>query len=116
MEQLCNINTWQKSQILCLLRKLLTQFLTRTCNTNGSSHEKGVVGVVVVVGVFPSERPSAPPLTIPAIIMSWSASSCFLFSSFSASSSCLSMPFTSLSRSVTSAKVLSASALVLVAF
>lgn len=55
-------------------------------------------------------------LTIPAIIMSWSASSCFFLSSFSASCSCFSMLFTSLSRSVTSAKVLSASALVLVAF
>lgn len=77
------------------------------------------------MGIFMIEHPSLSAqgqigpdklLTIPAIIISWSASSCFLFSSFSASCSCFNISFTSLSRSVTSANVLSASALVLVAF
>lgn len=51
-------------------------------------------------------------LTSFAILISCSASACFLFSSFSASCSCFIMSSTSLASPVTSAKVLSASALV----
>lgn len=96
---------------------LLTQFLTSKCNGKKKKREANVKAMLWLNTLhFALEHMMPKWLTIPAIIISWSASSCFFFSSFSASWSCFNILFTSLSSSVTSAKVLSASALVLVAF